>query len=59
MSKKGFRRTVAFDDDVKKAILRYRGRILIDTGKDKRFGPAVNELLREVLVQKGHLQKPE
>ena len=50
---------MAFDDDVKKAILRYRGRILIDTGKDKRFGPAVNELLREVLVQKGHLQKPE
>lgn len=46
------RRSVSFDDDVVKGILRYRGHILIEGQKETRFGPVVNELLREILTQK-------
>ena len=52
-----FRRTVSFDDDVLGGILTYRGQILIETQKDKSFGPAVNELLREILTQKNIISK--
>lgn len=46
------RRSVSFDDDVVSGIRQYRGQHMIETGTDKRFGPAVNELLREILTQK-------
>ncbi len=55
MSKRGdgrLRRSVSFDDDVVSGILRYRGQQLIEGEKESRFGPAVNELLREILMQK-------
>lgn len=47
-----FRRTVSFDDDVLVGLNRYRAEFLKE-GKEKRFGPAVNELLREILEEKG------
>lgn len=43
-----FRRTVSFDDDVLAGINHYRAGFLKE-GKEKRFGPAVNELLRKTL----------
>ncbi len=46
-----FRRTVSFDDDVLAGINLYRAGFL-KKGKEKRFGPAVNELLRETINQK-------
>ncbi len=45
------RRSVSFDDDVVTGINLYRAGFLRE-GKEKRFGPAVNELLREILTQK-------
>jgi len=46
-----FRRTVSFDDDVLVGIQLYRAGFLKE-GKEKKFGPAVNELLRKILIKK-------
>lgn len=53
------RKTVSFDDDIYEVILHFRGKYISETLKDKTFTEAVNELLREILKQKGLLRIKE
>jgi hypothetical protein len=50
------RRSLTIDDDVDTAILHYRGHCIKETLKDKSYTEAVNELLREILKQKGFIE---
>jgi hypothetical protein len=51
------RRTISFDQDIDDGVLHYRGKYLMETLKDKDHSTAVNELLREILQQKGFIEK--
>jgi hypothetical protein len=53
--KRKTRRTVTLDNDVNVAIQNYRGACIRKTLKDKTYSDAVNELLREILKQKGFI----
>ena len=56
MSEKVLRRTTRYDEDVWGGLCGYRAAYIRAENKNKKFGPAVNELLREILTQKGYIK---
>jgi len=50
------RKTISFDEDVSDGLNKYRGTRILETLEDKTATKAVNELLREILTQKGYIK---